>query len=137
MNKKFFICWLIIFIAWMLGSFLIHGTLLSAEYSQLPELFRPEAEAQQYFPLMLLAHIIMAGAFVWIYMRGVNNSAWLGQGIRYGLAIALLGVVSTYTIYYVVQPMPGLLTIKQIVFDGLLVVLLGTLVAYLYKPANA
>ena len=48
----------------MLGSFVVHGSLLQAEYAKLPNLFRPEAESQKYFPLMILAHVIMSGALV-------------------------------------------------------------------------
>jgi hypothetical protein len=137
MNKKFFGAWLIIFIAWMVGSFIVHGTLLHDDYARLPNLFRSEAEAQQYFPLMILAHVIMAGAFVWIYSRGVENAPWSPQGIRFGLAVALLTVVPMYTIYYVVQPMPGPHVVKQIVFDGILVVILGLIVAFLYRGSRS
>lgn len=136
MNRRFVVAWLAVFIGWMVGDFVIHGTLLYGEYARLPQLFRPEAEAQRYFPLMVLAHAIMAGAFVWIYARGVENTPWMGQGIRYGLAVALLGVVPTYLIYYVVQPLPGSLPVKQIVFDTILVVLLGMLVAFLYRTSQ-
>ena len=138
MNWRFIAAWGIVFIAWMAGSFVVHGILLHADYAQLPNLFRPETEAQQYFPLMILAHVIMAGAFVWIYSRGVENAPWLPQGLRFGVAIALLGVVPTYMIYYVVQPMPGVTVVKQTVFDGMLVVLLGAIVASLYRvPRSA
>lgn len=133
MNKKFFIAWAVVFVVWMAGSFVVHGLLLHADYAKLPQLFRPEAQAQQYFPLMILAHVIMAGAFTWIYARGVEARPWLGQGLRYGAAIALLTVVSWYTIYYVVQPMPGVHVVKQIVFDGILVLILGAVVAFLYR----
>jgi hypothetical protein len=133
MNKRFVIAWVVIFVAWMLGSFVVHGTLLHADYAKLPNLFRPEADAQRYFPLMILAHVIMAGAFVWIYARGAESKAWLGQGLRFGLAVAFLTVVPTYTIYYVVQPMPGAHVVKQIVFDGILALILGAIVAYLYR----
>ena len=136
MNKKFFIAWAVIFIAWMVGSFVVHGVLLHDDYAKLPGLFRPETEAQQYFPLMILAHVVMAGAFVWIYARGVEVKPWLAQGIRFGIAVALLGVVPTYMIYYVVQPMPGMHVVKQIVFDGILVTILGVLAAFLYRPAS-
>jgi hypothetical protein len=133
MTKKFLVAWLIVFIAWFIGSYVVHGTLLYDDYARLPHLFRPETEAQGLFPLMILAHAIMAAAFVWIYSRGVENTPWLPQGIRFGLAVALLSVVPTYTIYYVVQPMPGSHTIKQIVFDTILVVLLGIIVAAIYR----
>lgn len=133
MNKKFFIAWIVIFVAWMAGSFLVHGLLLHDDYAQLPNLFRPEAEAQKYFPLMILAHVIMAGAFVWIYSRGVEARSWLPQGIRFGVAVALLAIVPIYMIYYVVQPMPGMLVVKQIVFDAILVAILGAIVAFIYR----
>jgi hypothetical protein len=135
MNKRFLAAWLIVFIAWMAGSFVVHGVLLHDDYATLPNLFRPEAEAQQYFPLMLLAHVILAGAFVWIYSRGVEDAPWTGQGIRFGLAVALLTIVPTYIIYHVVQPMPGSIAMKQIIFDGILLLALGLLVAFLYRGA--
>lgn len=132
-NKKFLIAWAVLFVVWMVGSFVVHGTLLRADYAQLANLFRPEAEAGKYFPLMILAHVLLAGAFVWIYLRGRENKAWLGQGIRFGIAVALLTVVPTYVIYYVVQPMPGAMVVKQIVFDGCLIVILGAVAAFMLK----
>jgi hypothetical protein len=63
----------------------------------------------------------------------VENRPWAQQGARFGLAVVLLGVVPTYLIYYVVQPIPGSLVVKQILYDGILVVLLGILVASLHR----
>jgi hypothetical protein len=78
----------------------------------------------------------MSGAFVWIYSRGVEAKPWLGQGLRFGFVIALLTIVPTYMIYYVVQPMPGAVVVKQIVFDGVLLLVLGAVVAFLYRRDN-
>ena len=133
MGKRFLIAWVSIFVLWMIGSFVVHGSFLHSDYMALPNLFRPEADAQRLFPLMILAHIILSGAFVWIYSRGVEAKPWLPQGIRYGVAIALLTIVPTYLIYYVVQPMPGATVVKQIVFDSLLAVALGAAVAFAYR----
>jgi hypothetical protein len=133
MNKKFLLAWLVVFIAWMVGSLIVHGALLHQDYAALPNLFRTEADAQGHFPLMILAHVILAGAFVWIYSRGVEDTPRLPQGIRFGVAVALLTIVPTYMIYYVVQPMPGTMVAKQIVYDGILIVLLGVIVAFLYR----
>jgi hypothetical protein len=82
---------------------------------------------------MILAHVIMSGAFVWIYSRGVEATPWLGQGLRFGLAIACMATMPMYLIYYVVQPMPGQLVVKQILFDGVLVVVLGVIAAAVYR----
>ena len=134
---KFFLRWVVVFVVWMAGSFVVHGTLLHADYAALSNLFRPEADSQTHFPLMIVAHVIMAGAFVWIYSRGIEAKPWLPQGIRFGIAVALMTVVPTYMIYYVVQPMPGALVVKQIVLDGILLVVLGAVAAFLYRQKPA
>jgi hypothetical protein len=133
MTKKFIIAWLAVFVAWMAGDFVIHGLLLHADYLTLPSLYRSEADSQQYFPLMIVAHVVMAGAFVWIYARGAEAKPWPGQGLRFGLVVALLTVIPTYTIYYVVQPLPLALVVKQIVFDSALLLGLGCVVAFVAK----
>jgi hypothetical protein len=138
MNKKFIIAWIVIFIAWFAGSFVVHGVLLHDDYMKLTNLFRPEADAQKYMPLMVLAHVLLSGALVWIYARGAEAKPWLPQGIRFGVAVALLTIVPTYLIYYVVQPMPGITVAKQIVFDGVLTLILASITAFIYRqPAQS
>ncbi|HXG45538.1 MAG TPA: hypothetical protein VNJ71_12370 [Gemmatimonadales bacterium] len=137
MTRQLLLAWLVVFVVWMAGSYVVHDTLLHDDYAQLASLFRPESDAARYFPLMILAHLIMAGAFVWIYSRGVEPAPWVGQGVRFGLAVALLTIVPTYLIYFVVQPMPGSTVVKQIAFDGILVVLLGVVVAAIYRRPAA
>jgi hypothetical protein len=39
-------------------------------------------------------------------------------------------------IYFVVQPMPGNVVIKQIVCDGALMIVLGAIVAWLYRDTT-
>jgi hypothetical protein len=133
LNKKFLIAWVVLLVAWFIGSFVVHGVLLHSDYVQLTNLFRAEGDEQKYFPLMLLAHVILSGAFVWIYARGVEAKPWMAQGMRFGVVVALLTIVPTYMIYFVVQPMPGEVVIKQILFDGVLMVILGMIVAWLYR----
>jgi hypothetical protein len=135
MNKKFIIAWVVLFVAWLMGSFLVHGVLLRSDYMQLTTLFRADGDQQQHFPLMILAHVILSGAFVWIYARGAEAKPWMAQGLRFGLAVALLTSVPTYMIYFVVQPMPGNVVVKQIIFDSALMIILGMIVAWLYRDA--
>jgi len=59
-NKKFLIAWIVLFVVWMVGSFVVHGILLGADYKQLAGLFRPETEAGKYFPLMIFAHVLLS-----------------------------------------------------------------------------
>jgi hypothetical protein len=137
MDRRFLLGWLLVFVLWMLGSFVVHGHLLADDYARLSNLFRPPAEAQRFFPWMIAAHVILSGAFVWIYSRGIDEGPWLPQGIRFGIAVALLTVVPTYMIYYVVQPMPGDVAFRQALYDGVLIVLLGIATAFLYRQPVA
>ena len=131
MDKKFLVAWLVLFVLYMAGGYVVHGVLLHDDYSA-TTLMRSEADAGRLFHLMALAHLLMAGAFVWIYVRGMENKPWLGQGLRFGLAIAIL-FVPIFIIYYVVQPTPGALAIKQIVYEVILTLLLGVAVAFIYR----
>lgn len=143
MTRKFLLGWLILFVCWMAGSFVVHGFVLAGDYTALQgRLFRTPEDSQQYFPLMILAHVLLAGSLVWIYARGCEPARpWLGQGLRFGIAVSLLTIVPTYMIYYVVQPSPGMLAVKQIILDGILMLLLGMVVAWWYRhgatPASA
>ena len=133
MNKKFLLAWLVVFVVWMMGSFAVHGALLRPDYAQLPNLYRTDADSANYLPFMLLAHVSLAGALVWIYARGLAAAPWMGQGVRFGVAVAFLTAIPTYTIYYAVQPLPATLVVKQIVGEAILIVLLGVITAFLHR----
>ena len=126
MNMRFLVSVVVLFIVSMVLGFVVHGLLLGAEYQKLtPNLFRTEQDGQAHFGWMLLAHVFMAVAFTWIYRAGRNNRPWLGQGVRFGIAVALLAPIPGYLIYYAVQPMPFDLVVKQVVFDSVAMVLMG------------
>ena len=132
MNKKFLIAWLVIFVAYMAGGFVVHAFLLADDYAA-TGLMRPIEQQEEFFIWMVIAHVMMAGAFTWIYARGVENKPWLGQGLRYGLAVAFLAAIPLYLIYYSVQPLPADLVVRQVVFDTICLLILGALVAFLYR----
>ena len=46
MNRRFLIAWVVLFVAWYIGSFIVHGVLLHADYARLARLFRPPEEAK-------------------------------------------------------------------------------------------
>jgi hypothetical protein len=133
MNKKFLGTWVVVFVLWMLGAFIVHANLLHDDYAALTGMFRTAADSQHYFPLMIVAHVILAGAFTWIYLRGHEAKPWLPQGLRFGFAVALLTVVPTYIIYYVVQPMPGTVVVKQMVYDTIVLLVLGAAAAFMNR----
>ncbi len=133
MNKQFIISVFVMFVATMLVGFVVHPTLLGPDYAALPNLYRGEEDSQNYFHYMLIAHVLMAIGLTWVYRMGRQDTAWLGQGLRFGLAMIVLMNIPIYMIYYAVQPMPGELVLKQIIFDSIGMLLLGPLVAILNR----
>ena len=137
MGKKFWIAVAVMFVLGMLLDFVVHAVLLQADYLALPALYRSEQDAAPFFPYMLLAHVLMAGGFVWVYQQGRSDAAWFAQGMRFGMAMTILLTVPGYLIYYAVQPLPQLLVLKQIIFGVLQTLILGVAVAWLARPAPA
>ena len=133
MGRKFLISALVMFVMSTSLGFIVHGWMLHHDYAQLPHLFRPQQDMGHYFPFMLLANLLFAIAFAWIYLKGREGKPFLVQGIRYGVAIAVLTTIPVYLIYYAVQPMPGAMVLKQVVFDTIGVILMGVVLAWLNR----
>jgi hypothetical protein len=138
MDKRFWLAVVVLFIVSMGLGFLVHGYLLADDYAKLPNLMRTHQDQGGYFGWMLLAHVLIATGFVWVYQQGLEPAKpWLGQGLRFGIAIAILTCIPTYLIYYAVEPIPSTLVVKQIVFDTIATLLMGVVVAWMYRTKTA
>jgi hypothetical protein len=135
MDKKFVVSTVVVFVVWMLGSFLVHGLWLGPTYESMTNMMRPLAEQEAMMHFMLIAHLLMAAAFVWIYQRGNEDKPWLQQGLRFGIAIALLAPIPTFMIYYTVQQTPATLAISQSIGDSVVVIVVALVAAFLNKKA--
>ena len=133
MSKKFLISVVVMFVMAMALGYVVHALLLGQDYAQLAHLYRPLEDHAGKFPQMLVAHVFIAVGFTWIYLQGKEDKPFLLQGVRYGVAIAVLMTIPTYLIYYAIQPLPAALVIKQIVFDTIGVVAMGIVVAWLNR----
>jgi ABC-type Fe3+ transport system permease subunit len=137
MDKRFWISGVVMSIAALMLGFVVHGLMLHDDYAALTNIMRSEAEQQNYFHYMLIAHLLIGFSMTWLYRQGVESGKGaLGQGLRFGLAAALFAVIPIYMIYYAVQQLPEALVHKQIIFDTIAMLLLGVLVAYL-NPRRA
>lgn len=133
MTKKFLLSVVVVFVVAMAIGWVVHGLLLAQDYTKLSGLFRQPQEQTSLFWYIVLAHVLFAVAFVWIYVKGKEDRPFLMQGVRYGVALAVLMTLPVYLTYYAVQPLPGALVVKQIVLDTISVIILGVVVAWLNK----
>ena len=132
-NSKFVVSVVAMFVLSMAFGFLIHGVALHGDYAKLPNLMRSEAAAQQFFGFMLLAHFLTALGFSWIYVKGREARPWLGQGFRYGVAVAVMMTIPTFLIYYVVSPYPSDVVAQQIVYSSLAIIVMGIVLAWINR----
>ena len=133
MNKKFLVSSIVVFVVWMIGSFLVHVLWLGPTSEGMTNMMRPAEEQEAMMHFMLIAHVMMAGAFVWIYERGKEDKPWMQQGLRFGIAIALLAPIPTFMIYYTVQQTPGMLAVQQSIGDSVVVIVVALVAAFLSR----
>jgi len=135
--KKQLLAFVVVFVLCSVTNFLIHAVLLQPYYQQTPQLLRAPDDASAHMPFMLLSFLIFSVAFVWIYARGVEAKPWVGQGLRYGLAMWLIASVARYLTYFAVEPWSGAVVAMQIGFELAMMLLLGLVVAGIYRrPAE-
>jgi hypothetical protein len=133
MDKRFLISGVAMTIAAAVLGFVVHGLLLNADYAALvPTIMRAPEDASHYMQWMLLADAAIGFGLTWIYRQGYTASRpALGQGLRCGFAVALVSTIPMFLIYYAVEPLPGMLVVKHLIFSTLQMLLLGLLVAFL------
>ncbi len=132
MDRKFIISTVVAFVVLVVGGFLVHGLWLGPTYETMTNM-RPAAEQEALMHFMLIAHLLMAAAFVWVYQRGNEDKPWVQQGIRFGIAIALLSSIPFFMIYYTVQQTPAALAINQSIGDTVVLIVVGLVTAFLNK----
>lgn len=133
MNKRFVISGAVVIVILIATGYLVHGVLLRRDYARLPNLYRSQKEQTEYLPLILVAQVIAGVALVWLYRRAKHSSPTILDGLQFGLAVAALTVIPKFLTYYAIQPLPGTVVVKQIVFDTIIITFIGIVVAYLNR----
>lgn len=119
------------------GGYLIHDVWLANAYVETLAVWRPQESMLSHLWAVYVANLILAGAAVLIYSRGVESKPWLGQGFRFGILLALVTAVPQSLIQWVVLPVPYQLAAQWIVGESVLAVLVGILAAAICRPELA
>ena len=132
-DRKFWIGVVVVLVISMAFGLLVHGVWLDADYKALPNIMRSDEDAGGMMGFMTLAHVLIALAFTWIYRVGRRDGDWLGQGLRFGLAVAVLSNIPFFLIYHSVAQFPLDLTLKQCLGDTVGVLVMGLGVAFVHR----
>jgi hypothetical protein len=119
------------------GRYLIHSVWLAGPYAENATLWRTQSAMLHRLWVIHLANLIFAGAAVFIYVRSVEAKPWLGQGIRFGILLALVTAVPQSMVEFFTYPIPAALAVDWIIGEGLLAVLLGVVAAAICRTKAA
>jgi hypothetical protein len=139
-DARFWVCGIVVSIAAMLLDFVVHGWMLLGDYNALVAsgLMRSQADSQAFLPYMLGAHLLIGFGLTWLYRKGIDTGRTaIGQGLRFGAAVAVMSTIPGYLIYYAVQPLPAALMHKQLIYSTVAMLLLGMLLAWLNPGRKA
>ncbi|HEY6308522.1 MAG TPA: hypothetical protein VI488_18920 [Candidatus Angelobacter sp.] len=117
--------------------FLGHQLLLGRDYAAIEPIMRSKPEMQAHMQFAPISCLVFSAAFAWIYSQGRSARLWLGQGIRFGVAVWAIASVPQYLTNYVIEPWPGMFVAKIVAWEFIAAVLLGILVAALARNDGA
>ncbi len=137
MEKRFLISGVALTVAAAVLGFVVHGLLLASDYTALGPIMRTPADSAHYMPWMLLADAAIGFGITWIYRQGYTPAkSAIGQGLRCGFAVALVSTIPMFLIYFAIEPLPGMLVAKQLIFSTVQMLLLGMFAALLNPRPN-
>jgi hypothetical protein len=135
--KKLVMAVVAVYIVLMATNYLVHSVWLAPDYDAIPLSHRSLEGIQHRFWAMLVGQFFFSAMFAYIYTRGRENKPWMVQGIRYGILVAFLTVIPTSLGEYVVYIIPYMLAIKWMVAGGIQLIIVGLVVAAIYKDGAA
>ncbi len=94
---------------------------------------RDKADMQAHMPVARASCFAFSGALVWIYSQFRRGGSWFEHGIRFGIALWAVAMVSLDLTNDTIEPWPGIFVVRILVWELLAVVALGVLAAALAK----
>jgi hypothetical protein len=134
MQKKIVTASIVVFALFLIMDYVLHGILLGGLYAETAALWRPALDQQELLWIIASVDAAIACLFVWLYRKGWEaGKAWLGQGIRFGLAVGLIFSLPMGFSMYAMMPVPFSLGLGW--FAGALVefVVAGIAAAFVFR----
>lgn len=135
MDKRFWICGLVVSVAALMLDFLVHGVALRADYHALAGsgLLRGAEDARAFLPHVVAAHLLMGYGLTWLYRQiAPAGESSLARGLRFGAGVALAAALPGALLQLAMQPWPASLSYRQMLYGALVAVVLGMLLGYLH-----
>ena len=130
---KFLLRTIVVAVAMFALGYVGHQLILGPAYSSIIPIMRSQADMQAHMPFALISSLCFSAAFVWIYAQGQSTRPWLGQGLRFGVAVWAIAAVPHYIANYTIEPWPGMFITKILVWEFIAMMTLGFVIAALSR----
>jgi hypothetical protein len=127
--KKLVLAIVVGYVFLMGTNYLVHNVWLLPDYNAIPASHRTMAAIMERLWVLAIGQLCFAATFAYVYTRGAERKAWVGQGIRYGLIMTFVTVVPYSLNEFDVYIVPYQLAIKWIIAGTVQLVILGLIVA--------
>lgn len=138
--KRFWIAVVVVFLVAFAYEYVVHVVILTNQFykSLTPALLLGEDSSFRsikwlFYTGVIVAQLIFAFFFAYIYTRGVEGKSWLGEGSRYGLLVWGVAVVPENLGMYSWSRFPGNLLAWWIFYGLIECIILGWVCAAIYK----
>ena len=130
MAKRIILAVVVVFIAWSILDFILHGLLLRSVYETTSNMWRPMN--QMNIPLMYFVTLVFTTCFVLIYGLLVGQKS-LTSGMRFGALFGLATGISMGFGSYVYMPIPLTLALSWFFGSWIEAIAAGAIVGAIVK----
>ena len=103
--QRYFIGSNVVFVFLFIVEWIFHGLIMDGFYDEARHLLRPETEGGSCMIWMIIGFLLMAFGFCFIFTKGYENKG-IGEGIRFGLYVAIAFSVSASLMSFAAFPYP-------------------------------
>jgi glycerol uptake facilitator-like aquaporin len=136
MNKKrFWLAFVATYIVYQALGFVVHQVWLTPVYQEIAEVFRPREQMDTMVWIFSLTSAVVVLIFCYVFTRGYEGRG-IGEGVRYGVLMGLFMMVVQAYDSYVIYPLPYHLVLKWFFAGMVTFVVMGIVVALVYKLAD-
>jgi hypothetical protein len=123
--------------AWVvdgLYGFVIYGNLLNAEFALYPGVFRPLEAMNAKMPFLFAGLLLTMVAATYIYAKGYEGGAGVGEGARFGAVVGLF-IAGISAGNYAVFNIGSRLAMSMAIAGLVEWTIVGTVIGLVYRPA--
>jgi len=131
-SKRFLVASLVVFVAMQAMGFVVETLILMSTYEALKHLWRPDMMDKMW--IWYVTGLLVAFLFTYIFIQGREGKG-LMEGVRYGIIMWLLMSVPMSHAFYAVIAIPYSLCLAWCASGLIQFLVVGILVAAIYKPA--